>query len=167
MTVQSGASITSAMINSLSQPAKGAILTQAGTYLTTSATTELALPKFSLAGVTVPPNGVMKFDLNTRLSGGSGTAVAGDTFEFRVRQTTALSGTLVAQVRYIVPSANQANFSPNYVWAPATNSVINTTFHLSLVRIAGTGVLGIEAGSLSSFGIYLISDTVNVWGLIP
>jgi hypothetical protein len=165
MTALAGRKLRASQINGLAQPLRGAILAQAGVYLTTSGSTELALPKFSLSNVTVPNGGAVRFEANLRLSGGSGTAVAGDTFEMKVRQTTALTGTTVVSWRYIVPSANQASVSFGYAWIPPT-AISGEVFHLSLQRIAGTGVLGVEASGLSSFNIYYVLDT-SVWSNVP
>lgn len=149
----------------LEAPLKGNILNVAGTYLTTSGTTELGLTKLSLTGITIPANGVMGFEASLRLSGGSGTAVAGDTFIVRVRQTTALSGTIRAEWRYIVPSANQASAFFSMPFVPTSGSVSNDSFHLSIVRLIGSGVLGVEGDLLSSFSIWYVLNT-SVWSVV-
>lgn len=148
----------------LEQTVKGSILNVAGTYLTTSSTTELGLTKLSLTGITIPSGGVMKFEASLRLSGGSGTAVAGDTFEIKVRQTTALSGTIRAAWRYIVPSANQASAYFSAIYIPS-GGVSNQTFHISLQQIAGSGVLGLEGDLLSYFSISYILTT-STWSVV-
>lgn len=155
-------------LNVLAQPLKGAIPIQVGTYLTTSGATELAMPKLSLNGITLGTDIAIQFQAALRLSGGSGTAVAGDTFEFVIRQTTPLVGLAVAGWRYIVPSGNQANMTHIYNWVPSGGgiTVINDSFHISMFRVIGTGVLAVEAGSISSFAAYAVRGT-DVWTRVP
>lgn len=164
MTFLAGQKLRAEDLNVLAQPLKGAIPIQAGTYLTTSGGTELALPKMSLAGITLGTNIAMQFQMALHLSGGT----AGDTFDFFVRMTTPLSGLLVAQVRHIVASANQHNMTHIYNWVPSGGSitVANDSFHLSMARVAGAGVLAIEAGSISSFAAYAVRGT-DVWTRVP
>lgn len=149
-------------LNALPQPLDGNILAQSGTYLTTSSTTELALPKLSLTGVTAGTNGALRFEMNLRLS----TGTAGETFEFSIRQTTALTGTLRAQIRHIVRSGNQYAETIAFPWVPANGSVVGDSFHLSITRISGAGTLAVEADNRSSFAVYSVLDT-SVWSNVP
>lgn len=161
-----GQRLTSALLEGIPKPLGGKMLIQSGTYLTTSGGTELKLPKLALTGITVASNAALAFRLDARLSGGSGTAVANDIFEFRVRQANDTSGTIVWACRYTVPSANQTNVSYEQTDIPQV-TVSNESFYLSVIRITGSGVLGIESqgGGMTSFGAYT-SLTSSVWSRI-
>lgn len=152
---------TNTINNGTVKPLRVKILGQVGTYLTTSGSTELGLTKLSLTGINLTSTQGMKFVVSLRLSGGT----VGDTFSVQVRQTTALTGTPRADIRHIVPSANQHTLDVEFPWLPGV-TITNESFHLSLVRVAGTGVLGVEADSRSSFGIYSIGDNTIV-SVIP
>lgn len=144
----SGARLTSALLEGLAKPLQYKVLTQSGAYLTTSGTTELKLPKLTLSGVTLAANAGRRFVFAGRLVGGTG----GDSFEFRVRQSNDTSGTVVASWRYDVKSGNQSDATLVNVDAPGP-AVNNDTFYLSLVRIAGSGTLTVQADRLTSFGV--------------
>lgn len=149
--------------NSRSKILRGNILVQAGSYLVTSGATELALPKLSLTSVTAPSGWGLVFAINLRVSGGAGGYSSADVFEFRVRQTTAVSGTLLASARFN-PIANfQNNVSFALPWI-TTGSIVADSFHLSVARVTGGGTIQVESngGGNSSFSVALSNDN-TVW----
>jgi hypothetical protein len=163
----SGQRLTSAVLNGLPQPLQGKILGQASaTYLQTSGTTELKLPKLTLTGITVASGAALEFRLNARISGGSVPPVPNDVFEFRVRQANDTSGTIVSAFLWIIPSTDQCDMSWSRVTVPSV-TVSNETFYLSVVRILGSGTLGVQGQSgTTQFAAYS-SLTNAIWAVVP
>lgn len=139
----------------------GVSLAQVGTYLTTSGTTELNLAKLAVSGINYGSTDVLKFTVLARFSGGA----AGDTFEVRIRQTTALSGTLLKSGRVIVDSANQFNKVIELPWVPGSSGT-NQSFFVSLVKIVGSGNLAVEGDNNTQHILTKIGTTAR-YTLVP
>lgn len=113
-----------------------AIQTNVSATDVTSGTTELNLSRLVSASLSVSTDRLYQTDIQIVTT----KSVAADEFEFRLRQTTALSGTVVGSAF----SWGSVNTSGQYakasiLWTPA--STTTTTFHLSVVRNSGSGTI--------------------------
>lgn len=152
---RAGHLVTAKRLNAALGTITGRILAQAGTYLTTSGTTELDLPKLAVADYPVVAGRYYKFEL--RVQGNA--SVANDQFAFRVRRDTAVSGTELAQARYQV--ANVTAFTDQRVlikyWKATTTNPALDLF-VSVQRTAGSGTLAIHGDTETQFAITDVGD---------
>lgn len=102
----------------------------------TSGTTELNLSRLASASIVVNTNRLYRTDIQIVTT----RTVAADEFEFRLRQTTAVSGTLVGSaLAWATASTAGQLIKASILWSPASSTT--TTFHLSVVRNSGSGTM--------------------------
>lgn len=102
----------------------------------TSGTTELDLARLASASLSVSTDRLYQTDIQIITS----RSVATDEYLFRLRQGTALSGTLVGEViAWVVASTSGQFAKASILWTPA--STTTTNFYLSVLRNGGTGAL--------------------------
>lgn len=126
-------------------PLKAVRLTNtSGAIGTTSGTTELNLSAYALTGLTLTSGRyyMIRYGLTFTKS------VAGDTFDFKLRVNTAVSGTQIGQVGFNITDALAGGYREFGLAFVGDSSY--TALYLSAVRSGGTGTLsyyGALAGS--------------------
>lgn len=147
--------------NGLVKPWAGVVASTA-TLLTTSGTTEADLSNLSLAatGRTITVNRFYKLCL--QVEGNCSTAL--DQFIFRVRHTTALSGTSIAEFRW--QNENIAAFTDTKHFTlpwKATSTISNAKFYVSVQRNAGSGTMSVFGNLRTAFWIEDAGSDTAVW----
>lgn len=95
---------------------------------------EVNLARLVSSSLSVSTDRLYQTDVQIVCSRGTAT----DEFEFRLRQTTALTGTVVGSaIAWGVPNASGQYFKASILWTPA--STTTTTFHISVIRNSGAG----------------------------
>lgn len=110
---------------------------------TTSGTTELNLPKLALANVPVVSGRAYVFHLYLY----GNPSVANTDFWFRVRTTTAVSGTNILRWNLYGSGAANLDEMAGYVAPWIATSTGNVSFYLSAAQLTGSGNLNVCAGS--------------------
>lgn len=115
-----------------------AIQTNVSATDTTSGTTELNLSRLVSGSLTVSTDRLYQTDIQIITT----RSVGADEFEFRLRQTTALSGTVVGSaIAWATSSTAGQMVKATILWTPASSTT--TTFHLSVVRNSGSGTMSV------------------------
>jgi hypothetical protein len=155
---RAGHIITARRLNAALGVIVGRVLTQAGTYFTTSAATVADLPKLTISDLAVTAGRWYEFSI--RIQGNA--SVANDQFSFKVR-TAAAGGTVLAEMRYQVGNVTaftDQKILKRYWKAPTTNSAMD--FYVSVERTAGSGTLAIHGQSESYFSITDVGDVASI-----
>lgn len=146
------------------QQRAGRLVTQAGTLGTTSGTAELNYPKLALTGLRLRQNAW--YVLTYRLDGNS--LNASEQFLLQVRHTTALSGTIVTDMRWNVPNQPSVTDTKCYTvvfqWTAADTNT--GSLHLSAKRNLGTGTLDIFGDSRSSVVLEERGSDAATWSAV-
>lgn len=109
-----------------------------GGLYTTSGTTELDIGRLAHTSIAIDASRLYRTDVQMITT----RTVASDEFELRIRQGTAVSGTLLAsRPAYAAPTTNGHLVKVSLLWVPASSTT--TTVFLSIVRATGTGTLSV------------------------
>lgn len=117
-----------------------------GIIATTSGTTELDLPDLAITDATVSTKNLYSFQGTIAINGGGSST----SFLFRWRQTTALTGAVVASFIYL-PNGTGFNDTKAFdaTYRPTAAGV--NSYHLSVQRLAGASNLSIYGTESSKF----------------
>lgn len=144
-------------------PISGILITNTGNPIaTTSGTVELDLAKYVMNGLVLTTG---RYYLG-RYSITYTKTVAGDSFDFKIRANTAVSGTQVS-VTGFNPTRSGSGAGETFEFIFKGDATYTSLF-LSAVRTAGTGTLsyyGAQAGSPTQYrawaALYDLGDTTN------
>lgn len=129
---------------------------QAGVLAVTSGTTELNIPKMAVGPVALVAGGLYRWDVRMTLQ----ATVVSDTYQFRIRRDTPLTGTVVTD--WAIQSANTLNVTTFASWDSMVSSVLDpaVTYYCSLMRSSGTGTLTLygQTSTTERTGIKLARD---------
>lgn len=137
----------------------GRIVTTAGNIHSNLTTTETTITKLNITGVRVDLNRVYEFYLNLH----GNLSVAGDSFTVRVRKTTALSGTVIAEWPWLCASSgldDAKSFSQPW---KATANTASESFFVSVQRVLGSGNIDINGDRHTAFWIKNGGAESGVW----
>jgi hypothetical protein len=147
--------------NGVVKPLAGVLVVTAGTLLTTSGTTEADVTNLDLtSNITVKSGNYYRLNLNIA---GQATTNADD-FQFRIRRTTTLTGTVVGDFRWIVASAAVVNDQRTWsvIWKCPSGSTTEH-FYVSVQRVLGSGTMVVQGDSKSCFWIEDMGSDAAVW----
>lgn len=140
----------------------GRILSTTGVQYTTSGLTELNMPKLQISNITIEANRPYIFGMSIYCQG----SVANDSFFFRVRKDTGLTGAQLVIAPFITPVASRDVFQTVLLpWKPSVGGV--TTFYASMQRAAGTGVCLLYGNLTTALWIEKAGDDGTEWALVP
>lgn len=128
----------------------------AGSIAVTSGTTELNIPQMAIGPVALVAGGLYRWDIRLTLQ----ASVTTDTFRFRIRRDTALTGTVVTD--WSLPAANTLGVTAFSSWDNFISSVADPTvsYFVSLTRTSGSGTLTLfgQTSTTERTGIKLARD---------
>ncbi len=146
-----------AALTAVDQELVDSIVTNVAATQVTSGTTELTLTRLQMPSLAVDSTQLYRTDLaivSTR-------TVATDEFAFRIRETTAGSGTIVGEVIMWGDATASRQLRGSIFWSPTATAT--ATYHMSVVRNAGTGTM---TTFYTSFGTSGYSSTrTQTWKL--
>lgn len=139
----------------------GRIISSAGTIVTTSGTTEANIPNLAIPTIPVLNGAFYTFSLQVY-----GTySAASNSFLFRVRETTALSGAVITSAPLVTVVA-AFDDTKTIVLPWKSTSTTTKSFFVSVQRIAGAGLVNIVGDLKTAFWIEQIGDDASsVWAL--
>lgn len=140
----------------------GRLVTTAGTLLTTSGTTEATINNLTM-DTTKPLTSGQYYELNLAVS--ANPSNANEQFLFRVRHTTALSGTVIAEFRWNTGPAgftDTVNFS---LPIRISSTISNAKLYVSILRNAGTGTASVFGNSVTAFSVKHFGSDTSMWSL--
>lgn len=128
----------------------------AGAIATTAGTTELNITQMAIGPVALVAGGLYRWDIRLTLQ----ATVATDTYRFRIRRDTALTGTVVTD--WSIPAANTTGVTAFVSWDNYISSVVDpaVSYFASLTRTTGTGTLTLygQTSTTERTGIKLARD---------
>ncbi len=138
-----GQKLTAGQLNDATQKTiKSIEIGVAGAVYTTSGTTELNMPRFSVGPVSVVNGALYLWNLRLDLQNTVGT----DVFNLIIRRTTALTGTVISDW-LIRTSSGTVGYSQNY-WDDFVSSADESVqYYVSVQRLSGTGTLSVYGQS--------------------
>jgi len=153
-----------ANLNSLRQSGRtlgGRIVGTAGTLLTTSGTTEANISNLAISSISILANAIYIFGLQVYATYSAGS----NSFFYRVRQNTALSGAQLAASPLISVAA--ALDQPATMMLPwKATSTATMSFFISVQRLAGAGTASVAGNSATAFWIEQAGDDASsVWAI--
>lgn len=140
----------------------GRLVATSGTLLTTSGTTEATITQLTM-DTTKPLVSGLFYEAALALS--ANPSNAGEQFLFRVRHTTALSGTVVAEFRW---NTGPAGFTDTVnFWLPfrVGSTISNAKLYVSIVRNAGTGTASVFGNSVTGFTVKQFGSDTSMWSV--
>lgn len=140
--------------------ARGAIVQTAGILGTTSGTTELNITQLALPAISVTSGRFYIFGLQVYTN----CSAAGNSFFFRVRQNTPLTGGVIVSVPLVSIVAGLDDTKTVALPWKAT-STGNMSFHVSVQRLAGAGTASVYGDSKSAHWVEQMGDDGSVWAL--
>lgn len=153
---RTGHIVTAQRLNASLGTITGRIVTQSGTLVTTSGSTEIDISKLALADYPVLAGRYYKLELRVQANANT----ANDQFIFHVRTGTAVSGTEIAQFRFQVANVNSFDdhrFMYKYWKATADNPALD--LFVSVHRVAGSGTMRVLGDNETQFAI---TDVGNI-----
>lgn len=150
-------------INSLRQServASGVIVQTAGALVTTSGTTEHNVSQLAIQPIPVEIGRFYIFGLQIY----AGCSAGGNSFFFRVRQNTALSGGVIVSVPLLSVTAGLDDTKTVALPWKAT-STGNMSFHVSVQRQIGAGFCTVYGDLKTAHWVEQMGDDGSVWAL--
>lgn len=137
------------------------LVATAGTLVTGVVGTEVNIAALSVAAVPHVLNEFYMFNLTAYAL----FSAAGNSFFFRVRQTTALSGTVIVSMPWVVVAGALDDMKSISLPWKAT-STATSTFHVSIQRLSGAGNASVYGDGKSALWVSRQGDS-TVWTVAP
>jgi hypothetical protein len=140
----------------------GRILSTGGPQYVTSGATELNMPKLQISNITIEANRAYFFGMIFLVN----ASVANDSFYFRIRQNTALTGAVLVGAPFIVNVSGRDDLTALQLpWKPAAGGTMS--FHCSIKLELGTGICNVFGNLTSAVWIEKAGDDGTEWTLAP
>lgn len=138
----------------------GRIVQTAGNLGTTSGTTELNISQLSIASIPIENGKFYIFGLQIYAN----ASAAANSFIFRVRQNTALTGGVIVSVPLVsVVAGLDDTKTVALPWKATSTSTMS--FFVSVQRAAGAGTISVFGDLKSAHWIEKMGDDGSVWAL--
>lgn len=141
-----------------SRVVQGRVMNTAGPAAVT--TTETNIPNLQLPGVPVESGKwyMVNLTLYVTMTG------TGSSFFFRVRKSTALTGSVIVSAPFICASTGLDD-TKTLVLPWQASATETASFHMSVQRLAGTGQISVYGGKLTAHWIEKMGDSAGVWAV--